>query len=405
VDRLSAGLTMERIRVMQLVAGLAVGDQLGGAELFGLQLARYLDRDLFDVMVCGLWQYDSPREREWLERLKVDAVDATLLVTPTGRLWHDLQVAFSRLWSTVSDFQPDVINSYSERSDVFNMLLHVLHPVRPHAIRTMQTDQQWQRRPWAGAILGNMVYPLGFNLEIGTSQAICQVLDARHLAHLIRKKSTLCYSGIDESMLERRAPQVSPTAVVHRDTRGQLCIGVIGRLSQQKGHIDLLEAMQIIHQSVPADLFIIGSGELEKDLRETVMQGGLQDRVHFLGSRNDVFDIMASLDLVVSSSWWEGFPTVLLEAMALGVPVVATDVSGSRELIRTGETGVLVPPHSPGRLAEAIVWMLAHPEEAHAMAERGRQTVASFTIQNAARLCAVLYGRIAGHPVEAAESS
>ena len=72
------------------------------------------------------------------------------------------------------NFQPNVINSHSERTDVFNMLLHMLHPVRPHAVRTMQTDQQWQRRPWAGMVLSNFFYPIGFDLEVGTSQTICR---------------------------------------------------------------------------------------------------------------------------------------------------------------------------------------------------------------------------------------
>jgi glycosyltransferase involved in cell wall biosynthesis len=384
---------MQRIRVMQLVAGIAVGDQLGGAELFALQLARYLDKDAFEVEVCGLWQYGSPREREWLEQLRREAIDTTLLVTPAGRLRRDLQAAFSRLWSAVTEFRPDVINSHSERTDVFNMLLHRLHPARPHAVRTMQTDQQWQRRPWAGKVLSNFFYPLGFDLEVGTSQTICQTLDTRPLARLLRKEARLCYSGIDAEMLERAAALRAgglPNGVPAAKPR----LGIVGRLGEQKGHTDLLDAMLIVRKTVPAELLIIGSGELEPDLRQKATRLRLAECVHFLGSRNDVFDIMPCLDIMVSSSWWEGFPTVLLEGMALGVPIVATDVSGSRELVITGETGMLVPPHDPARLAEAILRLLEDSSLAQAMAGEARKRMERFTVQNAARKCADIYQQV-----------
>jgi glycosyltransferase involved in cell wall biosynthesis len=387
---------MKRIRVMQLVAGIAVGDQLGGAELFALQLARYLDQDAFEVKVCGLWQYGSPREREWLGQLQRDAIDTTLLVRPAGRLRHDLQVAFSRLWSVLNEFQPNVINSHSERTDVFNMLLHRLHPVRPHAVRTMQTDQQWQRRPWAGMVLSNFFYPIGFDLEVGTSQTICQTLDARPFARLLRKEAHLCYSGIDAKMLERTTP-INASGLPGGVPTAKPRLGIIGRLSEQKGHTDLLDAMLIIRKTVPAELLIIGSGELEADLQQKTTRLGLADCVHFLGSRNDVFDIMPCLDVIVSSSWWEGFPTVLLEGMALGVPIVATDVSGSRELVTTDETGILVPPHDPARLAEAILWLLEDSSFAQTMARQARQRAERFTVQNAARKCAEIYQQIASH--------
>lgn len=94
-----------------------------------------------------------------------------------------------------------------------------------------------------------------------------------------------------------------------------------------------------------------------------MQQLGLDQRVYFLGSRSDVMQIMPHLDMVVSSSLWEGLPTVLLEAMALRVPVVATDVSGSREIVISDETGLPVPPRSPAHLAEAILKVLDHPLE------------------------------------------
>jgi glycosyltransferase involved in cell wall biosynthesis len=379
---------MNRVRVMQLVTGVAVGAEVGGAELFGIQLARYLDKLAFDTMVCGLWRYDSPREKEWIERLACEGIRVQLLAAPTGHLIPDIKRALAQFWREVGSFRPHVINSHSERCDVFNLLAHTLHPVHPRAVRTMQTDQQWQRRPWAGWLLLQGIFPLAFNAEVGTAGAICQILDARPIARLLRKKAVLRYSGIDAELLRRDRRTIEPVPGLP-ESRPR--IGVVGRLSIQKGHSDLLEALAIVRQSRSVDLLIIGSGPLEGELRQTTAALGLQDCVHFLGSRNDVFDLLPQLDLIVLPSLWEGFPTVLLEAMALSVPVVATDVSGSRELVKTGKTGILVPPRAVLRLAEAISEQLSKPEEAQRMARTARQHVERFTVQIAAAECGDLY--------------
>ena len=388
---------MNRLRVMQLVTGVAVGAEVGGAELFGIQLARYLDKKAFDAMVCGLWCYDSPREKEWLEQLESEGVRVRLLAAPTGQLLPDIRHALSQFWREVSAFRPQVINSHSERCDVFNLLAHALHPVRPRAVRAMGVDQQWQRRPWVGAALSQVLYPIGFSAEVGNSRTICEVLDARLFARLIHKRSILCYNGIDENILGRGNQEGKGTALPHGVPARGPRIGTVGRLTEQKGYADLLDAMHIVRQSAPAELLIIGSGQLETTLRQKTARLGLQDCVHFLGSRGDVEDILPYFDVIVSSSWWEGFPTVLLQALAAGVPVVATDVSGSRELVRTGETGILVPTHNPARLAEAIVTLLRDPIRARTMAEAARQSAAPFTLQNAAKTYADIYRRIIRH--------
>lgn len=379
---------MNRIRVMQLVSGVAVGAEVGGAELFGIQLARHLDKTAFESMVCGLWRYDSPREKEWLARLEQEGMRVRLLASPTGRLIPDIKRALAQFWCEVGSFKPHVINSHSERGDVFNLLAHTLHPVRPRAVRTMHTDQQWQKRPWVGLILMQVFFPLIFDREMGISDTTCRVLDARLLARLLRRRSVLRYNGFDAELLNRgrRTLEFMPDLPT-----GRPLIGVIGRLTSQKGHNDLLNALARVRQTRAVDLLIIGSGPLEGELRQKTINLGLQDCVHFLGSRNDVFDLLPQLELMVLPSWWEGFPTVLLEAMALGVPVVATDVSGSRELVNTGETGILVPPRNVPRLAEAILDQLSKPEEAQRMVRIARQRVERFTVQYAATKCGDLY--------------
>jgi glycosyltransferase involved in cell wall biosynthesis len=389
---------MERKRILQLISGLAIGDQSGGAELFGLQLARRLDQNRFEVAVCSLWQYDSANEYDWLVRLRQEGIQVMQLVKPTSRLWSDLKRAQSRFWSIVSDFRPLAINSHSERCDILNLLVHFLHPVRPHAIRTMHTDQQWQTRPWLGAILLNGVFPVAFDAEIAISGDTQRVLDRRWLARRCQRKSILCYNGIDEDTFRQlRVASESATQLPAGVPARRPRIGIVGRLGIQKGHSDLIEALTIVQQTMFVDLLIIGAGPLSVELQRKVIAAGLDDRVHFLGSRDDVASILPHLDLMVSASWWEGFPTVILEAIAAGVPVIATDVSGSRELVKDGVTGLLVPTHSPRHLADAIITQIHNPAQARAMAKTAQRSIAQFTIQNAAKIYADVYERVIGH--------
>ncbi|HEX4824868.1 MAG TPA: glycosyltransferase family 4 protein [Candidatus Polarisedimenticolaceae bacterium] len=134
-----------------------------------------------------------------------------------------------------------------------------------------------------------------------------------------------------------------------------LVIGCIGRLSEEKGQRVLLEAFPKVLERVPAArLAFAGDGPDERYLRDRVTALGLEPVVHFLGHRNEIREVFGGLDLLVLSSFTEGLPNVVLEAMALGVPVVATAVGGTPELVRNGETGWLVPSGDAEALATAI---------------------------------------------------
>jgi glycosyltransferase involved in cell wall biosynthesis len=144
-----------------------------------------------------------------------------------------------------------------------------------------------------------------------------------------------------------------------------------------KGHRWLIDAMPAVLARNPhATLILAGSGPGLAAARERVAAAGLAARVRILGPRADSVDLLALSDVVVLPSVAaEGLPIVLLEALALGKPVVATRVGGIPEVIQDGETGLLVPPGDPPALADAISALLADPTRAAAMAARGRAAV------------------------------
>jgi len=159
---------------------------------------------------------------------------------------------------------------------------------------------------------------------------------------------------------------------------GSLVIGAVGRLEEQKGHTHLLAALPAVRREIP-DLVVllVGEGRRQEDLRRQVQDLGLQDTVRFLGTRRDLPEIFRALDLFVHPSLWEGLPLALLKAMGAGLPVVATRVSGSREVIVDGVNGYLAPPGDPGALARAILDLHRQPEARRRLGEAARRRVAA----------------------------
>lgn len=166
----------------------------------------------------------------------------------------------------------------------------------------------------------------------------------------------------------------------HRAVPGAPVIGAVGRFSEEKGHRILLEAMELLAPRLPgARLILVGYGALEGDLRSRAAAPGLQGRVTFAGER-DSAEMLGSFDLFVQPSLYESQGLAILEAMAAGVPVVASDVGGVRDAVSDGRTGVLVPAADPQRLAEALVRLSGDPDlAARLSAEAGREVRERFS--------------------------
>ena len=139
---------------------------------------------------------------------------------------------------------------------------------------------------------------------------------------------------------------------------------------------------------------LIGDGTLRAQLEAQVSAAGLDDRIHFLGSRSDVANLLAASDLFVLPSLWEGLSMALLEAMATGLPIVASEVSGTVQAIVPGEHGLLIPPGETEALVDAIAQVLSDPDRALAMGQAAkRRVIAEFSAQKQAKEHLELYYR------------
>jgi glycosyltransferase involved in cell wall biosynthesis len=142
-----------------------------------------------------------------------------------------------------------------------------------------------------------------------------------------------------------------------------LVVGSVGWLTDVKGHTYLIEAVAKLKQDFPAlHLVIIGSGDRHDALLQQAESAGLRDAVHFLGHRDDIESCLAGMDLFVLPSLNEGMGRALIEAMAAGLPVIASHVGGIPAVIRHERTGLLVPPGDANALAVALRRLLDRPE-------------------------------------------
>ena len=163
-----------------------------------------------------------------------------------------------------------------------------------------------------------------------------------------------------------------PRAELAREATAPIVL-TVARLDAQKGIDHLLDAAAMVPH---ASFAIAGDGADRAALEQRAASLGLDERVRFLGHRHDVPALLAASDLFVLPSLYEGLPLSVLEAMAAGVPVIATAVGGTDEVVRDGETGTLVPPADPSALAASITGTLANRERASRLALAARSLVA-----------------------------
>jgi len=160
-----------------------------------------------------------------------------------------------------------------------------------------------------------------------------------------------------------------------------LCIGTISRLSPEKGVHFLIEGFKILLEKMDATLIIIGDGPERKRLEKMTVDLGIRDNVSFTGWKDNPFKYMRDMDVFVLPSLWEGFSNVILEAMACGVPVIASDSKGGvREAIRDGENGLLIESESPSAISESIYYLLSNREKREEIIKEAHESVKQFDL-------------------------
>lgn len=383
---------------MQLISNL----DIGGAQEVVRTLVAYLATMSCNPIVCTF--KDGPLRQE-IEALGVPVIVLSgrrhkLLALPL--FIADMLRIRRQLAAIVDQYQVDIIQTHLLRSLDFLVLSlrwstgvrKIYWTIHNHNF-TLQAhhlhQHKWLLRP--KRLTHRLLYLLGARWVdgfIAVSEDVQKAIlrDIGSVGH----KITVINNGVDV----QRYGQTVNRAAIRREiglAEDDRLLIMVGNYKEQKGHRYLLEAMPPLLASYPElHLILVGDGGIRHELEEQVRADGLSGRIHFLGSRSDVPELLSASDYFVLPSLWEGLPMALIEAMASSLPIVATEVSGSKQVMIPGETGLIVSPGDASVLEEALSFLLAETQRAKTMGVVARQRVsAEFSAQKQAEEHLALY--------------
>ena len=307
---------------------------------------------------------------------------------PTGKLYslNGLR-QINHLLSLTKNKKVDMIHTFFEKSEVMGWLAMRLSGT-PVWI-TSRRDLGFKRKK---------IYDKIFRMTSKDCKkciANCNAVreQAIQQENLPPGKIEVIYNGLDLSEYQ----QILKTKPLREElgvVNGAPLVGLIANFNFEiKGHIYFLGSAKKILEKVPnAKFVLVGDGPLRPRYEEVARELKIKRGVFFLGNRADVPNIISNLDVSVLSSTSEGLSNVILESMAAGKPVVATNVGGSKEMIQDGVTGYLVPPSDSQSMAAAIINLLQNPDKAIAMGSAGREVVKDrFTVETMVKKYEELY--------------
>jgi sugar transferase (PEP-CTERM/EpsH1 system associated) len=327
---------------------------IGGLEVLLLELARRVDRKRFATAMCVM-ESGGGLEKEFLA--------AGIPVFHCSKKEGKDVFLPLRLARLMRREETAILHSNNYSPWIYGVLARKLvRGVRQVHTEHSNVDEGRSVALWAERQAARSTQAL-----VADAGIVRAVLESR--AGIPSRRVEVVYNGVD---VDRYRPR-------EEGSRDQLriTVGIVARLVPVKNHALLLRAFKEVRDGGPAGvrLLVVGDGPLREELEALARSLELGDSVRFLGFRRDIPEILRSLDVFVLCSNSEGHSLTLLEAMASGLPVVATDVGGNGEVVREGVNGSLVPPGDTGALAAALKELIAEPERARALGRAGRQDV------------------------------
>ena len=292
--------------------------------------------------------------------------------------------------------KPDIVHTFLLTASLYGRLAAILE----HVPIVIGTEVNIYERKRAHHALAERWLMRGTDRVVVSAESVRDFYIGQ--VHADPAKVDVIYNAVDFA-------QARPVAGRER-TRAALGIAVdarvacvIARLTEQKGHRFLFEALATNTALADVHLLVVGDGAMRGALEQDVRERGLTARVHFLGARRDLGDLLSAADLFVLPSLWEGLPLSLVLAMGAGVPVVSTAIAGIPEVVDNGRTGWLVAPGNASALGDAMAHVLADPQASGRMAADARaQVLPRFNVDGYVSAVVALYDRLLAERTRAA---
>jgi len=347
---------MQKIKVLQIITGL----EAGGAERLTLSIAVRIAKMNYDSRICALYGEGALANEKKNADVKIIKLRKKHKVNPFIIL---------DIYKIIKENKPDIIHTHLIHATLYGRIAAILAGVRI-IFTTEHNTSNWKKKYF----LINLLYRLTAksNKKIfAISEAVKQSMI--NIGKIDSSKIEVLYNGIELAQFRNQLLNVP----IKDHEYKQPVIGTVGRLDIRKGHKYLLDAaVEILKHYPEATFLIIGDGDQEKNLKQQVTSLGLSHRnIKFLGFQKNVVNYLRLMNIFVLPSLEEGLGLAILEAMAAGIPVVATAVGGITEIVKHGETGVLVEPKNSNVLAEAILQILNNPVQADSFCEQGKKLV------------------------------
>lgn len=373
-------------KVLHFITELSIG----GAQVALRRLLANLDRERFDPVVACLYNGDGAVARQ--------IRDLAIPVHDLGMSGQTRLDAFWRFYRLLLRERPHILHTWMFHANVPGRIIGRMAGV-PYIIsaeRTMGQEDRWRRRlNGATAPLADRVLCVSQEMAHFAAQAIG--IAAAKLVVIPNGVDPADFADLPDRNRARAAYGLPATASI---------IGAIGRPRPVKGFNFLLDAFARLAADFPeAHLLFAGDGPDRTKLDVQAARFNLSERVTFLGDQADIPGLLPALDVLAVPSLHEGMPNVALEAMAAGLPVVASAVGGIPEVVTHGVTGLLVAPSDPVALAEALGEVLGNSSMAGAMGQAGRERVRSqFSLAKTVACTEALYGQLLGEAAEMGSS-
>lgn len=340
------------LRVLQFVTTLA----FGGAERLATDISIALQERGAEVTVAT----DTRFARGFGDVLAEAEIPIEHVTLPKTRLRSIIR-STRELARIIRRYEPDVLHAHNPAAGTVATIARLLARRRSLAIVTTYHGVRPDRIGLALRVLrgGEFVIAVGPSAEQQllasiSSRRVVQIKNAIPLPEHPRSEAVRAEFGADELPL----------------------IVAVGRYVPQKDHLLLVDALaELAAGGRKFRALIVGFGPLEQELEARVRKHGLGEAVTLTGGRADAVELIASADVLAHTAVWEALPLVLLEAMALGVPIVAVAATGVSDLVHDGETGLLVSERSPAVIAAALERVLADRELGKRLGEAGRSFV------------------------------
>jgi len=317
-----------------------------------------LDRNIFDIYVVSLLN------KGWTSMNRSVKVRTT-----RAQIRSDWRAYFD-FYRIIKDIQPDIVHTHTNVSGFFGAVFGKIN--RAKIVDSEHNDHKGFNK--IGLFLNTLTMKIAKVIICNSRNTLNSFYRLENL--LIRnKQKNVIYNGVDVEWIDREYSN-KDTALQKWNLEHKFVIGNIGRLTEQKDQRTIILAIKNIIKMIPnLRLIIVGSGKLEKNLKDLVRKNDLSKYVCFTGlvNREEVYQLLHCFDVFVMSSLWEGFCNAVVEAMAAKIPVIITKVEPLPEVV--GDVGIYVPPNNPQAVANAILELKNSPQMAKEMGEVGRKRV------------------------------